>query len=160
MGTMLHWLVGLSAFLFVDVAVPLTNAAPGAVDGPFDLTASLVKGELRAGGRGTLRVTIHNRSQTEQKLGTFKSGGWFFYSERGVSASTYRNTPVGWRCGGPARVLKPNQTTSSEFEVELPSNSAGSGFLAFNFVYWYVDREKCIEQPFYWLRSITVDRSP
>jgi hypothetical protein len=152
-----HGLVVLSALLFLDVGVPLTSASPAAADGPFEVIAWRVAGDLRVGGHALFILTIRNRSKTVRKVGQFKSGGSTLYKENGLSVtSTYRNTPVHWRCL-PARVLKPNEATSWSFDIDLSQAESGLGFLAFNLVYSYADGDRCVDQPFYWLHSVTVD---
>ena len=155
---MFHGLVVLSALLFLDVGVPLTSAAPAAADEPFELIAWRVAGDLRVDGHALFMLTIRNRSKTNRKVGQFKSGGSTLWKENGRSVtSMYQNTPVHWRCL-PARVLKPNEATSRLFEIDLSQAESGLSFLSFNLVYSYAEGDRCIDQPFYWLHSVTVEQ--
>ena len=154
---MVQVLAVLTAVIFADVTPPASPPPASAVDQPLEMTAALIRGELRVGEKATFLVSIRNRGKVDQKLGRFKSGGWNLVSESGTATSSFRNTPTHWNCGGPVRViLKPNQADTFEYVVDLSGTTFGPGFLAFDFTYSYLEGGNCVVQPLTWSRTVEV----
>jgi len=158
---MLQVFAVFSALLFADVAPPASPPPDPKAGAPLEMSAVLVRGELRVGEKATFRVSIRNRSKVDQKLGNFKNGGWTL-SAGTRQANWSRNTSPHWypNCGGPVHVvLKPDQAATSEYEVDLtdePAPLAGTGTLSFSFVYSYKDGSNCVMQPLAWTGSVEV----
>jgi hypothetical protein len=144
----------LVASSLADLAGP-TSAATA----PLEMTAKLLRGELRVGSTATLLVTIRNRSQQTQKLGTFKGGGWELQGgTSGLEPGRYRNAKAHWRCHL-RTTLKPGASDTFEYEVDMRDmtdvaaewrSPPGSATLVLSLQFSYPEREHCVAQPLTW----------